>query len=337
MRTILLTPWWLLEIFGIAKSFRNNPIIGNRVLNRIGLHVARVLLAHAMTNFRWWLLAPLLPPEQRRQFRKNGFLVIRDFLPEQQFARLAAEIRGFHGELRECIQGDTLTLNGFLDDRTLTAYRECRALIENRRFMRLMMYGGAKLRRPLFFVNCIKNGYGAGGGDPQKNSHSDTFHPTMKAWLFIDDVSDDNGPFCFVAGSQNLGWARLKWEYRQSIQGRDLPNRYAQNGSLRIEREELSALGYPAPQSFKVPANTLVMANTRGFHCRGQAPRSSRLALYAYSRSNPFTPYPGVGSRLWSRIEQHVAARLWRHEDKKAEKGGYPASWHLVPSDRLRD
>jgi hypothetical protein len=36
----------------------------------------------------------------------------------------------------------------------------------------------------------------------------------MKAWLFLDDVALEDGPFADVAGSHRLTPARLAWEER---------------------------------------------------------------------------------------------------------------------------
>ena len=276
MKNLFYYPWWFLQLFGTAKSFQNNPIIGSRLLNRAGLHVARVVLSHAMTRFRWALLSPLVARQQRKNFREQGYIALPDFLPSDQFERLKAELATYSGEVRECAQGDTLTLYGLLDRQATDAHPECRAFTKNKRLTRLMMYGGAKMRKPAYFVNCIKNGYIEGQIDPQKTLHADTFHPTMKAWLFIDDVTDDNGPFHYVPRSHKLSWARLKWEYAKSVGGRDLPIPYEQRGSLRVSDDDLKELGLDRSKAIKVPGNTLVMANTHGFHHRGTAPRSSR-------------------------------------------------------------
>ena len=63
--------------------------------------------------------------------------------------------------------------------------------------------------------------------------HADTFHPTMKAWFFIDEVSADKGPFTYVPGSHRLTWARPKWKYRRSITARHFKDGYSEKGSMR--------------------------------------------------------------------------------------------------------
>jgi len=337
MKKIINFPLWFIQLFGTAKSFEQNPIIGSRLLNRAGLHVARVILAHTMTKFRWWLLAPLISREERQTYREQGYIAIPDFLPRDQFERLKTELKTYDGEIRQCVQGDTATLYGLLDRQAIDGHPECGAFIRNKRLTRLMMYGGAKLRKPAYFVNCIKNGYVEGHVDPQKTFHTDTFHPTMKAWLFIDDVTDDNGPFHYVPGSHRLSWPRLKWEYWKSVKGRDLPIPYEKRGSLRGSDDDLKSLSLDRSKALKVPGNTLVMANTHGFHRRGAAPYSSRMAIYAYSRSNPFTPFPGFGNPLIAWAERYYTKKNWQNEDEKAKKNGTLASWHVVPSEKLQE
>ena len=41
----LLAPWWAAQLLTGARSFRDNPLIGSRRLNRHGLHAGRVRLA----------------------------------------------------------------------------------------------------------------------------------------------------------------------------------------------------------------------------------------------------------------------------------------------------
>ena len=63
-------------------------------------------------------------------------------------------------------------------------------------------------------------------------------------------------------------------------------------------------MGLPAPAPVLVKANTLVLADTQGFHCRGEAlDGRERSAIYVFMRTNPFNPVPGFRSRAWRRLE----------------------------------
>ncbi len=335
---ILKWPVWFIELFTTAKSFQANPIIGSVTLNRWGLHVARVRAAQAMTRWRWLFMGWLVPANLRREFRENGYVKIENFLAPGEFRLLREEVLGFDGELRRMVQGDTFTFQGLLDEATVERMPACRHLLTNQRFLNIMMYGGAAFKYPMFFAHLIRNGFEADGHDPQKDFHSDTFHPTMKAWLFLDDVDEEIGPFNYVPGSNRLTRERVQWEQENAVAGGGLDDSYARRGSLRISPAELERRGFGEAVAFKVPANTLVMADTFGFHRRGDAaPGSSRLAIYAYSRSNPFNPFPGILPKVRSRIEQHFTKRALAAADRHAERRGARASWHLVANSELRD
>ena len=172
--------------------------------------------------------------------------------------------------------------------------------------------------------------------DPQRHLHSDTFHATMKAWLFLDDVGDHNGPFTYVAGSHKLTWQRLKWEYHKSVEGSSQANSYGSRGSLRVADDELEAMGMPAPSLFKVPANTLVIADTHGFHRRGAASeKSSRLEIWAYSRANPFNPLIGFNLQWYNKLSHKVIDKYLKRQDRIAAAKGMRASWHLIDSSEM--
>src|SRR5436190_1683160 len=101
-----------------------------------------------------------------------------------------------------------------------------------------------------------------GRPDPQTALHADTFHPTVKAWLFLTDVAADAGPFTYVPGSHRLTPERIAWERRMSLAARHSADPEIRQGSFRITPDELAALGLPEPRIFAVPANTLIVADT---------------------------------------------------------------------------
>lgn len=132
--------------------------------------------------------------------------------------------------------------------------------------------------------------------DVQKVLHMDTFFPTVKFWFFPQDVTIKDGPFCYVAGSNILTdkrkeWMRKQWE--DIIDGKIDPRRtYGHaEGSLRVFDEELIEMGFdPECKAYPVKANTLVIANTFGFHARGEVSNTViRQAIHGSIRlTQPF-------------------------------------------------
>lgn len=337
-RTLALIklPVHLAQVFTGAKSFSANPVIGNRLLNVLGLHVFRTVLAAAIAHFRFLCLRGFISQEHRAAYHHDGFVLIENFLPRDDFNALDAEVRELKGEVRQCVQGDTLTHRILLTDKALAALPACSSLLADSRFSCLLKYAASRNSSPIYYVQSIKSNVIQGAPDPQRTLHSDTFHSTMKAWLFLDEVSDLNGPFTYVAGSHRLSFKRLRWEYHNSIKGSTLANSYAARGSLRVTDDDLGEMGLQAPTVFRVPANTLVIANTNGFHRRGAATQpSNRMEIWAYSRTNPFNPVPGFNFS-WYRKLSHVAIEKYlARKDKIAADKGAVASWHVVAEDAL--
>ncbi len=330
---IWMWPIWFLALFTQANSFKANPIIGNHTLNRMGLHVVRLVLAHTVMKLRWFLLMGLMGRAERKSFHRDGYLKVEKLLSDAELEALKDEVNGADSPARECIQGDTLTHRIFLDNRTLKKMPVTRRFLSDPEVIDRLMYAAGKNCRPLFYIQAIKNGFGKKGKDPQKNLHADTFHPSMKAWFFLEDVPTSKGPFNFVPGSTRLTWKRIKWEYARSKQAATMQDGYSEKGSFRFNSDDLEALGLPAPEAFTVPANTLVIGNTYGVHCRGQAEAGAkRIEIWAYSRFNPFNPWPGLGLPFYSRIEYSLAKAWWRFQDRQATKRGGYSSWHVIDS-----
>lgn len=331
MKKLLLTPIWALQIFTQTKSFSKNRLLGNRWLNRLGLHVVRMILAHSIMRFRMWTLSRGIDPLHRQSYYDNGFILIPDFLSSPAHAALKREIYDARAEVRECTQGDTLTHRIMLDQETLPSLPRCQGILQWDEYRQLHRFAAGKRTAPISYIQTIKNKFIEGPPDPQKNLHSDTFHPTMKSWYFLDDVDESNGPFTYVPGSGRLTLARLKWEYHKSIEVSCDGDRYSANGSFRITAADAAQMQLPPAQAFKVNANTLVIANTHGFHCRGHATeRSTRTELWTISRSNPFNPLPGFDTP-WINHLQNSALSAWRRYcDRNAAARGTVSSWHVI-------
>ncbi len=330
-----LLPWWVLQLATGAKSFVDNPVIGSPRLNEAGLHVQRLKLAHRMAWWRRRRLAHLVSAEDRAAFARDGFVLKPDFLPADQFERLRSGIFDYAAPAREMVQGDAVTRRIALDPALLSAIPEARALLRDPRWRGLLRYVGASNSEPLSYVQTILARKFEAPADPQLTLHSDTFQPTVKAWLFLTDVAEDEGPFVYVPGSHLLTPKRLDWEWKQSIVARDA-ERLTARGSFRIERDALDALGLPGPKSFAVPANTLIVADTSGFHARGASTQATtRVEIWAYGRRNPFLPWTGFDIGSLPGLAERRIAFHWKLHDRYSRWLGQP--WRDVGRKRPGD
>lgn len=295
----LLAPWWAAQLLTGAKSFLDNPLIGSERLNRRGLHVRRVKLARAMAERRRAKLATAVDPADLALFERDGYIEKRDFLPPDIFAALRDQLLGWCGPAREMVQGDTITRRYAADAKMLRQIPALAAFSRDPRWRALARHVASFDIEPLLYVQSILTRRRDAAPDPQTHLHADTFHPSMKAWLFLEDVAPDEGPLTYVAGSHRLTPERLAWEQQRSLEVRAEGDFLSARGSFRIDRAALAALGLPQPKPFAVPANTLVVADTFGFHARGCSERATtRIELFGYSRRNPFLPFSGLD--LWS-------------------------------------
>ena len=289
-----LVPWWTAQLLTGTKSFERNLVIGSRRLNEYGLHQARVRLAHDLAERRRHRLEHLVSAADRADFARDGFVIRREFLPQAEFAVLRDQVRAYRGPLREIAEGDTIMRKVALDPRTLKGLPALAALLRSPQWRGLIRYVGSRDAEPVVWIQSLSRHACNGPPDPQTMLHADTFHPTVKAWLFLTDVAADAGPFTYVPGSHRPTPQRLAWEHRMSLAARDSDNAENRQGSFRIDRAELREMELPEPYVFAVPANTLVVADTFGFHARGpSAGRSLRVEIWAYGRRSPLCRGPG--------------------------------------------
>jgi hypothetical protein len=291
-----MTPLWVAQLATGTKSFERNLVIGSRRLNEWGLHAARVSLAHRLATARRRKLAALVSQADREAFDRDGFVVRPNFLPAEQFAALLAQVKAYRGPLREISEGDTVMRKIALDKTALAQIPGLHAVLLSPDWRGLVRYAGARNAEPVVWVQSILRHACSGPVDPQTLLHADTFHPTVKAWLFLTDVAEDAGPFTYVPGSHRLTAERLDWERHTSLGARQSSNLEIRQGSFRIDPAELPALKLPPARAFAVPANTLVVADTFGFHARGPSLGPSlRVEIWAYGRRSPFpSPAPLV-------------------------------------------
>ncbi len=294
---VLKFPIHFVQLFSGAKSFEKNALIGSRFLNRMGLHVWRVSLAQKLATMRRRRLAHFVPEEQQAAYDRDGFVRIDSFLDQETFEQVLDELHNTSFDRVDMHQGTTTTRRSLIDESDLSSRPALQRAKNDKRMLDLVRYVASHHGQPLITLQTVLAkpiNTEAGKADPQTQVHSDTFHSTAKAWLFLTDVDEDDGPFSYVPGSHKMTKQRYSWEQQISTSLGDVNNVYARRGSLRVSTEQLAQLGYPQPSRMTVKANTLVVADTHGFHARCSSDKpTTRIEIYCSLRRNPFTPFVG--------------------------------------------
>ncbi|MGZ0188941.1 MAG: phytanoyl-CoA dioxygenase family protein [Alphaproteobacteria bacterium] len=294
LKSVLLSPLHVASLATSAKSFRKNPVLGNPTLNRWGLHVARARLAERMADARRRRLTHLLSKEHREAFAEQGYVLVENVLTDEAFRTLSEEVEGTRFPTTERRLGEAVTRYVTLSPRILKQTPALDQFVNGGLFQGLMRYVASGNVDPVLRLQTIITDPGSGPRDNVTALHSYTFHSTSKGWMYLRDVTTEDGPFCFVPGSHRMTPARLAWEFEQSLSAAKAENGIHANGSFRVPEDAIASMGYPASVEFAVKANSMVIADTHGFHARRPSLRRSvRLAIYSDIRVSPFKPYAG--------------------------------------------
>lgn len=295
----------MLTVLTASKDF-NDRWVGHRYLNARGLHRGRVRMADLARRLR----TAQASSDITRALAADGCVAVERFLPEATFGRLRDSVEarvealsrahpagdggdGF-GSKRPFPGGfdrhDGGTLNRFIEI-DWEAMPEAAIFAADPRLAALSRVAvGRSFPARRLSIYLTRSGAEGTGHDIQSDLHRDTFHATLKFWYFLRPVTREDGPFAYVPGSHRQTRARLDWEDAEARRVTSWP-RGKRHGAFRIDPARLSDLGLPPPRLFAVPANTLVLADTVGFHNRTPGHSGAeRLALYGALRPWPFAP-----------------------------------------------
>jgi Phytanoyl-CoA dioxygenase (PhyH) len=272
------------------RTFTSDKIVKSKWLNGWGLQVMRMKLAQKKYERKHVTIPPQYENDIK-YFQENGILQLNDFLPLDEFNKLKEEVLAIKSSEPWQETGKEFGPNMlYMFDLYTLSPQKYPLLYKFFSNQKLNDIFSIVEKRKIDIANkeiiagfqYLVQGPDNGKHDPETDLHADTFFNTHKAWLYLDDVALANGPFTFVPKSHNIYLeGRLEKEKNYSL---DITSK----GSRRVEKKELDELGLEE-KIYTCKANTLVIANTLGYHRRLRGlDGHDRLTIALSARSNPF-------------------------------------------------
>ena len=275
-----------IKSYPLARIFSGDKTIPNPILNRLGIQVLRMLAARAM-----YRILPASIDERVesyvKEIKREGIIMIHDFLPSdafeavrQEYKRIADNPTSWNVFARGCNTQQLAFINS-LDPAIIpnaSTYFFKNPIIHGI-FSAMEKSALQDLRVTMAFERLIQGSDGK--HDPETKFNSDIFFNTHKAWLYLDDVTPEHGPLAYVKRSHIHSPRQLIAVYKDSCKKNE--------GSRRIPAEEIARRGLVETLCV-CPKNTLVVANTFGYHRRvqGKAPMERIAAQIAVRVHSPF-------------------------------------------------
>lgn len=263
----------------IREVFSGAKVVDSPLLNRLGAAPVRAVMARLLYKLR-----PRAADAVVRDLVRDGIATVPDFLPPDRFAALDREADEFMASRPPTWlhrNGTTDVRQYSLGEADLSAYPQLTGFRSDPAIAALVR--GAERRRcratdggPLVEELTVGDGF-----DPMTELHVDTFFNTHKVWLYLDDIDERHCPFVYVPRSHRLDAVRLRHEYAEA--------NGANTRSRRIADAELRQRGLE-PWVVTCPKNTLVIANTCGYHARSAGEvGATRRSLHRQYRFDPFS------------------------------------------------
>lgn len=275
----------------LTRILSDDKTIESAWLNAVGIQPFRAVTARALDAMTP-AIVDASTHESVRTLADDGILVIRDFLAAQRFRDLVEECNSLEKCQARTLRsesGPNTLRHRPLDDTTAAGLPALHGFLNDSRLNAILRAVEKWPWRPLHeYARLQSITYAAGdpdrGDDPQTHLHADVFHCSHKLWLYLDEVTDADGPLAFVKGSHRLRWAHLRSMYRAACRRSAAADR-----SRRIPLSEQDGLH---AEVITCPANTLVIANVCGYHRRLQGRAGAqRRAITISLRNNPFVAH----------------------------------------------
>lgn len=122
--------------------------------------------------------------------------------------------------------------------------------------------------------------------------HIDTFRRSLKIFIYLDDVSIEQGPFTYLPSSNKLDKLKLKYLKKSFIEGNNNYERYL------TKRDFMDLKVYEDALPLTAKAGTVIFAETRGWHTAGLLSGGERKVLVNYYNKTNIKPLKLFGKYL---------------------------------------
>lgn len=297
----------------IGRIFSPDKLVDSRTLNLAGIQIPRILIARLLARVQNRSFSDDIR-EKVEDLRHDGIIVWTDFLPEAEFQKLTEEIRTQLPDFSESASSSSAYpeyWNSGMAGFSASRLPQVNKFFENSKLLSTLEVAANRPLNNLAQYTSIQLLFHEPYGSSQTTLHSDIWFSAYKVWFFLDDVKTEDGPFVYVKGSHRLTATQLSYVYRSC-------RKKNAEGSRLISSEELTRQGLEET-AITCSRNTLVIANTSGYHRRlPRDPGARRLSLHMSLRFHPFIPYhlkvqlsryPRFFRLLQSTLTSHVAKK----------------------------
>lgn len=225
-----------------SSIFNTERLILQSPLNKLGLQPLRCLLSYRMNEARQNIRIHKYDEKLLRDFQKNGCLILDDIFSEKDVVGKTLRINDRFRSIAQMTLGDD-----FVPEYDMLTVQDMPAFREK---------------------------------DPQCDSHFDTFHPTCKIWVYMDDVTIDHAPLHYSQGTHKYDKTKLSFMYDLSCKLTAIKEGDFRDFTRQFN-EPIPILGHRF---------TTIFVDVTGFHKRGNGKRGliRKSARGNLNRKNPF-------------------------------------------------
>lgn len=262
---------------------------GGLLLNLLGYHFLRILFLNGSVALR--KKRDFDDPKRKKVLEamlRDGAVVIPDFFPDDVFRKIKDECASKDLALFN-ERAPRIVRSGFVSEDMVTASAILEEHLARNRFNADI--ASAVLRQDVAAVPTVlvestwtsAEDIGKPTTDKADNLHFDVCYPTLKCFLYLNDVDASNAAFSYVYGSHRMTWARAWMEHVMGLKFWFWNKEERMRITPEVPARFIKAHGMKVvPLEGK--ANTLIIANTMGFHQRGQftttTPREMAIVNY---------------------------------------------------------